>query len=135
MKASIIITTHNKLSRLMLTMMTLESQTCKKSDFEVIIIDNNSTDGTRDFLQAQNFGFDLRYSFEKRLGRSYGRNLGIRLAKNPLLIFVDDDMLLPNRFVEQHISAQTVNHSVLHGKIFNMVNMKFFADPVNAIFI
>ena len=133
MKASVIISTYNKLPRLMLTIASIENQTCNHSDFEVIIVNNNSTDGTGNFLQAQNFNFDFTYCLERRLGRSHGRNLGIKIAKNPLLIFIDDDMLLPNVFIEQHINAHKSKHSVVHGKIYNILNLKFFADPLNAI--
>lgn len=134
MKVSVIIPTYNKLPRLKLTLISIENQTCNKSDFEVIVIDNNSTDGTGEYLRSQDFDFDFTYCLEKRLGRSFGRNLGVRTAKNPLLIFIDDDMLLPDMFIEKHINAQMEKSAVVHGKIFNIINLKFFSDPVNSVF-
>jgi glycosyltransferase involved in cell wall biosynthesis len=61
--------------------------------FEVIVVDNNSTDSTRDILtQYARVDGRVRYVFEPQQGLSHGRNAGIREARAPLVAFTDDDV-------------------------------------------
>ncbi|MDR2992973.1 MAG: glycosyltransferase [Bacillus cereus] len=130
MKASIIIPTRNKLPRLKLTLLSLECQDYSKSDYEVIIIDNNSNDGTEDYISNNKFSFDLIYCKHKILGRSSARNKGVEIARYPILIFIDDDLLLSHSFISEHMKAQKSKSSIVHGKIYNMTYLKFFKDPI-----
>lgn len=80
---------------------TLESVLTQDTDaeYEVIAVDNNSTDNTAEVIQS----FILRhpgrltYVFEPQQGVSHGRNAGIRIARAPVLAFTDDDVVVaPN---------------------------------------
>jgi glycosyltransferase involved in cell wall biosynthesis len=66
-----------------------------KLAWEVIVIDNNSTDGTaavvEQFRQKWPRHVPLRYGFEPRQGASYARQRAIELARSPLVGFLDDD--------------------------------------------
>lgn len=61
--------------------------------FEIIVVDNNSTDNTRDVVEAiaARHPGRVRYIFEGRQGVSYGRNAGIQTARAPIVAFTDDD--------------------------------------------
>jgi glycosyltransferase involved in cell wall biosynthesis len=61
--------------------------------FELIVVDNNSTDGTREIVErfARQDG-RVRYLFEPQQGLSYARNAGIREALAPVIAFLDDDV-------------------------------------------
>jgi glucosyl-dolichyl phosphate glucuronosyltransferase len=61
--------------------------------YEIVIVDNNSTDDTRPFVLGlvDRFPGRLRYVFEPRHGVSYGRNAGIRATRAPIIAFTDDD--------------------------------------------
>lgn len=63
--------------------------------WEVIVVDNNSTDGTAQVVKAyqQQWPQDipLRYAFEPRQGAGYARQSAISLARSPLIGFLDDD--------------------------------------------
>ncbi len=65
-------------------------------DFEVIVVDNNSTDGTlqtvRDFA-AEHPTFPVKILSEPRQGLSYARNTGIEASHGDLLAFLDDDAI------------------------------------------
>jgi glycosyltransferase involved in cell wall biosynthesis len=62
--------------------------------YEVIVVDNNSTDGTRQVVErymARGHG-GLRYVFEGRQGVSYARNAGVAEARSEVIAFADDDV-------------------------------------------
>jgi glycosyltransferase involved in cell wall biosynthesis len=62
--------------------------------WEVLVIDNNSTDDTASVVQerSQTFPVSLRYVFEARQGKSEAMNTGIRESQHPLIAFADDDV-------------------------------------------
>jgi glycosyltransferase involved in cell wall biosynthesis len=69
--------------------------------FEVITVDNNSTDATRDVIEsyASRSNGRLRYLFEGRQGLSYGWNTGITNASATIIALTDDDLLMPENWV------------------------------------
>jgi glucosyl-dolichyl phosphate glucuronosyltransferase len=75
---------------------TLDSLSCLRpnGDWEVLVVDNNSTDGTRAVVEhaAATFPVRLRYVFEPEQGRSPALNAGIRLADGEIVVTTDDDV-------------------------------------------
>jgi len=68
--------------------------------YEVVVVDNNSTDGTRELVHSQLAAHPhLRYHFEPRQGKTYALNTGVRLARAPILAFTDDDVTVPADWV------------------------------------
>jgi glycosyltransferase involved in cell wall biosynthesis len=62
-------------------------------DYELLVVDNNSTDGTRGFTERlAAHDSHLKYIFEPSQGLSYARNSGIRASKGESIVFVDDDV-------------------------------------------
>ena len=96
MKLSIITLTYNKLEY---TKKYLESLFKYTSDFELIIVDNGSTDGTVEFLKSiPNIKLILN---KENLGFSRGNNQGIEIASGEYIGFLNNDILLaPNWFEE-----------------------------------
>ena len=94
MKLSIITLTHNKLSY---TKKFVESLFRYTDDFELIIVDNASTDGTREFIsKIPNVKLILN---EDNLGYSKGNNQGLSIAEGEYIAFFNNDILLyPNWF-------------------------------------
>jgi glucosyl-dolichyl phosphate glucuronosyltransferase len=64
--------------------------------YEVIVVDNNSTDGTRERIQqvCRQSPKELRYLFERRQGASAARNTGIAAARGNIVAFIDDDVVV-----------------------------------------
>src|SRR4051794_13307883 len=62
--------------------------------WEVLVVDNNSTDATVDVVRARARAFPvpLRYVFEPRQGKSCAMNTGLEHSRAPLIAFADDDV-------------------------------------------
>lgn len=95
MEASIIVCTYNRAVSLRETIGALRAQRCSPSlSWEVIIVDNNSSDHTRKLVEEARSDWPLlRYEFEGEQGLSHARNRGIAVASGTVLLFTDDDVL------------------------------------------
>ncbi len=95
---SIIIPTFNRCGLLNRALNSVFKQTY--SDYEVIVIDDGSTDGTAEMLQKNFTG--IRYMFQPNNGVSASRNKGLELAKGGWIAFLDsDDEWLPQKLEKQ----------------------------------
>jgi glycosyltransferase involved in cell wall biosynthesis len=69
------------------------SQNAGGLTYDVVIVDNNSNDATRQVVESfAEKHSNLRYVFEGRQGLSYGRNTGIENTRAPIIAFTDDDV-------------------------------------------
>ena len=90
---SIVVSTHNRAHLLRPCLDALLRQCTDLSSYEIIVVDNNSTDGTPDVLaDFVGRGLPLRALREPRQGVSYGRNAGIAHARGRIIAFTDDDI-------------------------------------------
>lgn len=90
---SVIIPTRNRADFLKLTLRSLEFQTLPRDLFEVIVIDNGSTDNTRQVVEAfQQQLRNIRYFYDATPGLHVGRHLGMKMAKAEILVYADDDI-------------------------------------------
>jgi glycosyltransferase involved in cell wall biosynthesis len=91
---SVIIPTFNRLADLQACLPTLRAQDIQGVGWEVIIVDNGSTDGTAEWSQGQVGGSNprVRYVREPMPGLLSGRHRGAAEAEGHLLTFIDDDV-------------------------------------------
>ena len=95
---SVYIPTYNRLELLKRAVQSVQNQTYK--NFEIIIVDDNSSDGTQDFLVGlAKVDSRIRYFFkDKNSGACVSRNIAINLAQGELITGLDDDdYFLPHR--------------------------------------
>jgi len=93
---SAIVCTHNRAPRLRGALASLAAQSLAPGAFEIVVVDNASTDATRATVEAARAaGAPIRYLHEPRLGVSHARNRGWQEARAPLVAFLDDDALAP----------------------------------------
>ena len=89
---SAVICTHNRAAFLEESLNGPLYQEHNAIPFEVIVVDNCSTDRTREICdQALRAGLPLRYFLETRLGVCYARNLGWQKATADFVFYLDDD--------------------------------------------
>jgi glycosyltransferase involved in cell wall biosynthesis len=93
MRFSIIVPTFNRAGDLQKTLVSLSSL-ATAHPWEVIVVDNNSADETRQVVARAQPGFpvELRYLFEREQGRSAALNAGIRAARGEIVATTDDDV-------------------------------------------
>ena len=121
-KLSVIICTYNRDEYILETLRHLKEQSCPPEIYEVIIIDNNSSDRTedlcRDFIRKQDSGIFF-YFKETRQGNTYARNRGIRESKGQYISFIDDDAMASTHYCENVIAFFDHNPevSIIGGKI------------------
>ncbi len=107
MRVSAVISTYNRAQFLPGLFDSIKNQTLPASEFDVIFINNNSTDETgmllKEFVDNRS-GIKVFYYEEPNQGLSYCRNRGIRESHYDLVTFLDDDALPAPDFLEKTVS-------------------------------
>jgi glycosyltransferase involved in cell wall biosynthesis len=94
-KVTIAIPTYNRADFLRQTLAGIAEQQFPREHFEVLVIDNNSTDHTRAVVAEFASGRPApRYLVETQQGLDYGRNRAIAEARGEIILFADDDILV-----------------------------------------
>lgn len=100
MKISIIIPTYNEITVLEKCIESLGFQI--ESDFEIIVVDDGSTDKTTEVLQNLQLTIkNFQFFEQKHEGAGAARNLGAKYAKGKILVFVDADMTFEKSFLSK----------------------------------
>lgn len=97
MKLSVVIPAYNEEAFLPHLLESLKKQTVSKQDYEVIVVDNNSTDKTAEI--ARRFG--ARVISEKHRGYAYACNAGFAAAKGEIIARADADYVQPKDWLEK----------------------------------
>jgi glycosyltransferase involved in cell wall biosynthesis len=101
---SVIISTYNRERYILKCLDALKEQTLNNSYYEIIIVNNNSTDNTHLFCSnfiKENENINLTYVIEDNPGLSWARNRGIKEAKGNVLVFLDDDAFAPDHYLKE----------------------------------
>ena len=118
MKFSIIIATYNRADELPRTLKSLKGLEVVEP-WEVIVVDNNSSDNTREVVEGavQSFPAPVRYLMEREQGRSAALNTGIKAAQGEILAVTDDDVRVdPHWLKNAERALRELNCDYLGGK-------------------
>ena len=101
-RASVMIPTYNRAALLGQTLDRLAVIRPRLADWDVVVVDNNSSDGTRAIVESrrETFPVGLHYVFERAQGRSHALNAGITVTTAPVLVFTDDDVLVGDEWLD-----------------------------------
>lgn len=101
-----VICTYNRKNLLRKAVDSLINQTLEKSKYEILIIDNNSNDGTNDIVnQHYSHIKNIRYILEPRQGVAHARNTGWQNSKGKYVAYLDDDEIAKNDWLEKILNA------------------------------
>ena len=100
---SVVIPTHNRSALLRLTLDSVFAQTFR--DFEVIVVDDGSTDDTLDMLRSFMDTADLRVIEQPQRGPAAARRCGADQARGEFIALLDDDDLWPRNKLEWQVDT------------------------------
>lgn len=117
MLISVIITTYNRAPILDECLEALEKQNFRKEDFEVIVVDDGSTDDTRKIVENYQNSFALKYCYQENQGQGMARNAALQHAVGEIIVFIQDDIIVTPDFLYEHLrihrERQGENEAVL----------------------
>jgi len=97
---SVVVCTHNRADLLGDVLQTLVGLSLDKSSYEIIVVDNNSADRTRQLTKEYCDRFaNIRYCYESQCGLSYARNRGWQEARGSYVAYLDDDCKVPTQWL------------------------------------
>ncbi|WP_204104140.1 MULTISPECIES: glycosyltransferase family 2 protein [Spirulina sp. CCY15215] len=104
---SIVIPTYNRQPILAKCLRALESQDLRFNGiiegYEIIVVDDGSTDGTLDWLQAEKTEFPhVITRSQNHQGPAAARNLGVEVSRGDIIIFIDSDLVVTEKFLQSH---------------------------------
>jgi glucosyl-dolichyl phosphate glucuronosyltransferase len=98
-RISVVVCTYNRADVVRTALESLCNQDIDRSLYEIIIVDNNSTDNTRSVVEGFTDHGNVRYIFEKKPGPSHARNAGWKQARGEYVGFSDDDAKAPENWL------------------------------------
>ena len=103
MLCSVLVCTYNRAELLRLALESLCAQTVGCDSFEVVVVDDGSTDGTATVVERFDGRLQIRYSFQENSGLAAARNHALFLAQGPIVLMHDDDDVAGPHLVEEHL--------------------------------
>ncbi len=103
---SVIVPTYNRSEQLEYTVKSLLKQSINPSQFELIVVDDGSSDNTHALVKKYEQLLNIKYAYQKDDGYrvSAARNLGTKLADGGVCLFIDSGIVLKSDCLQQHIT-------------------------------
>jgi glycosyltransferase involved in cell wall biosynthesis len=118
---SVIVPTFQRRDTVLRTVSALEQQS--ERDFEVIVVDDGSSDGSAEALRTLDVSFPLRVIEQPNQGAAAARNAGVEASSGELVAFLDDDMRADPALLAEHDRS--------HGEGADMVMGDMPLDPAS----
>lgn len=131
---TVVIPTYNRASLLVETVDSVLSQTCQ--DFEIVIVDDGSTDNTREVVERE-FGRSprVRYTWQENAERGAARNAGFARARGVYVVFFDsDDLMRPEHLITlKNVVDEHPTMNFLATKYRFFKNGETFDSPLSSL--
>ncbi|WP_155372837.1 glycosyltransferase [Catellatospora vulcania] len=107
LKCSVIIPTYNRRHLLRRTLDSLTRQDLPRTEYEVLVCDDGSDDGTAELVAGYTDRIDVRHLYQQDLGSraAAARNMGIAAARAELCVFLDDGVVAGSGFLRAHVAT------------------------------
>jgi glycosyltransferase involved in cell wall biosynthesis len=127
---SALFSTYNRAPLLYPALDALTRQTLPTELFEVIIVDDGSTDNTREVVAVFEKSLNIKYLFQEHKGLAAGKNLAITQASAPIILFMDDDDVPDPDLLTQHLIShrQCNEHTAVLG--YTRISPELRDDPL-----
>ncbi len=104
-RISVVVPTYNRLDTLRHVIPSLLAQDLRRGEYEVVVADSNSTDGTAEYLAgvARDAPF-VRHLPGPYSGRAAARNAGIAASRAPIVLFTDADIIASPDLLSRHLA-------------------------------
>ncbi len=127
---SIVIPAHNCMHTLPQVIEKLLEQSQFASGMEIIVIDDGSTDGTRDWLaeKAAKYHAQFKFLVQQNQGPACARNRGIEVATGSIIFFLDADVIPSDELLPAHLTfhrEHPENHLALRGNTIDLNSPEF----------
>src|SRR5687768_12492925 len=98
---SVVVCTYNRAALLPQALRSLFAQKIENLDYEIVVVDNNSSDDTPAAVESlkSESPVPLRYVRESRQGNAYARNAGVEQAAGSIIAYLDDDCIADENWV------------------------------------
>lgn len=127
-KTTVVVITRNRESYLKNALNSLVKQTVFPD--EILVIDNMSTDNTKQLVESFKSRLPVRYLTESKIGTAYARNKGLDESSGEIVAFIDDDCEAEEDWVEKIIEAHRLypNAAAVQGKIITLPAKGILSD-------
>lgn len=116
-KVSIVIPAYNEGNNIRVCVNSLKVQNFPKDDYEIVVVDNNSTDNTLELIKNLN----ITYTVEYKKGPAAAKNAGIKMATGNIIAFVDGDCVADRNWLKEIVTGfKDSNTGCVAGEIMAM---------------
>ncbi len=129
---SVIVPTYNRVFSLKRTLESLFGQDF--SDFEIIVVDDGSDDGTDEYLKTLEQQGKIQYIRLPRRGPAAARTNGLKKARGQFVAFTDDDCVVPFNWLSQlHQIFESTGTDIIGGSVKNCLENNIYSEVGQAI--
>jgi glycosyltransferase involved in cell wall biosynthesis len=111
--ASLIVPTYNRSELLDLTLSSIKDQTLNNRLFEVLVVDDGSSDDSQSVVDGYRDSLDIKYFYQEDRGYrvASARNIGINNSIGDVVIFVDSGVILGSDCIKEHLASHSSSPS------------------------
>jgi glycosyltransferase involved in cell wall biosynthesis len=112
LKCSVVVATCNRAFLLNRLLQSLATQDIDPSEFEVVVVDDGSKDGTQLLLQEAKWPFRLRSFRQENQGPAAARNVAIQNAEADVIVTLDDDVIATPSLLRRHLELHATGEPI-----------------------
>ncbi len=128
---SVLLCTYDRSVLLQRTLESLCCQSLNSDEFEVIVVDDGSSDNTRTAVEAFESRLNLRYAYQRNSGLASARNHALFLSQGAISLLLDDDDIASPALLEEHLKTHRLfpeDHYAVLG--YTALDQDIADDPV-----